>query len=130
MILVQGKKSTPEAPTGATPAERRKGNFRARRERLWVRSLGVLALLSMVMIGGQFIYSENAQSLSPREKLFDKGVDARIPTSRVNDGKLHRFAYNAGPSPVRFIIVKLDSDRYGVAFDACQICGDKGYFQQ
>jgi high-affinity iron transporter len=130
MILWQRQKSAPEAPTEANPAERRKANYRARRERLWVRSLGVLALLSMVMITAQFVYSENAQSISPPEKLFDKGNDARIPISLVGDGKLHRFAYGTGPNQVRFIVFKLESDRYGVAFDACQICGDKGYFQQ
>src|SRR5215831_17386369 len=130
MILWQRQKATADVAAGANPAERRKARNRARRERLWVRSLGVLALLSMVMITAEFVYSENAQALSPPEKVFDKGSDVRVPVSQVSDGKLHRFAYNAGASPVRFIIFKVDSGRYGVGFDACQICGDKGYFQQ
>src|SRR5262249_41210497 len=61
---------------------------------------------------------------------FDRGQDVRIPISRVSDGKMHRFAYRADGKLVRFILVKTDSDKIGVAFDACAICGDKGYYQQ
>ncbi|HEY6330122.1 MAG TPA: DUF2318 domain-containing protein, partial [Blastocatellia bacterium] len=73
--------------------------------------------------------SANTGVVSPPEQVFQQGADARIPLSKVNDGKLHFFAYNAASGPVRFLTIKLASGKLGVAFDACQICGSKGYFQ-
>jgi high-affinity iron transporter len=129
MILWQKKSSGTTVPDDASPAERRKILHRAGRERLWTRSLAVGALVLMVLITGDFVYSANTGAVSPPEQVFQQGTDARIPLSRVNDGRMHFFAYNAATGPVRFLIIKLDSGKIGVAFDACQICGSKGYFQ-
>jgi high-affinity iron transporter len=128
MIFWQRKTSV-EPPADANPAERRKAIYRARRERLWVRSLAALALVLMVMITGEFVYSAGNSIISPPEQVFDPGRDVRVAVSKVDDGKLHRFAYTAAGRTVRFIMIKLESGKIGVAFDACQICGDKGYFQ-
>ena len=128
MILWQ-RKAVAEPPPDANAAERRKMLYRAGRERLWTRSLAVLALVLMVMITGDFVYSANNGAVAPPEQVFPQGVTVRVPISKVNDGKLHVFAYSSGGQTVHFIMIKLDSGRIGVAFDACQICGDKGYYQ-
>ena len=98
---------------------------------MWARSLGALALLSITMIAAQFVYSAGATPSTPPEQVFNEGQPVAIPVSRVDDGRLHHFAYtSASGGSVRFILIKLDSGRIGVALDACQICGDKGYYQQ
>ena len=129
MILWQ-RKSNIEPAADLNAAERRKVLHRVSRERLWTRSLAVLALVLMVMITGDFVYSANSGAMAPPEQVFQQGAQVRLPLARVNDGKLHMFAYNAGDRTVRFIMMKLDSGKIGVAFDACQICGDKGYYQE
>ena len=131
MILWQRKVGADASQEGgaANAAERRKIIHSARREQLWTRSLGLLALTLMVLITGDFVYSANRGAVAPPERVFQQGEDARIPVSKVNDGKLHLFAYNASGQTVRFLMIKLDSGKMGVAFDACQICGAKGYFQ-
>jgi high-affinity iron transporter len=130
MLLWQKQRPAP-MPPDANPAERRKALHLARRERLWTRSLGALALLSIMMITAQFVYSAGSTPSTPPEQIFNTGQQVSIPVSRVDDGKLHHFVYTAaGGDMVRFIMMKLDSGRIGVALDACQICGDKGYYQQ
>ncbi|HKV42937.1 MAG TPA: Fe-S-containing protein [Blastocatellia bacterium] len=129
LMIIWQRQRTADIPADVNPAERRKMIFRARRERLWTRSLGILAVLSMVMITGQFVYSASSIPSNPPEQVFEHGKEARIAISKVDDGKLHLFAYDASGKTVRFLIMKLASGKMGVAFDACQICGDKGYYQ-
>ncbi|HLG17063.1 MAG TPA: Fe-S-containing protein [Blastocatellia bacterium] len=130
LLIAWRRRTAAELPAGANPAEQRKHLHRVRRERTWARALAGLALVSMVAITGQFVYSARAGQLSPPEDHFQSGSEVHIPLARVNDGNLHRFAYHASDRLVRFIIVRLDSGELGVAFDSCAICGDKGYFQQ
>ena len=128
MILWQRQKpSDPSAD--ANPAERRKALYRAKRERLWTRSLATLAVLSIVMIATEFVYSANSSQNQPIEQTFDKGSNVTIPLAKVDDGKLHLFAYNTGGVQVRFLLMRISATKMGVALDACQICGDKGYYQ-
>jgi FTR1 family protein len=117
-------------PDSANPAERRKALYEARRERLILRALQALILASMAAIAAQFVHSMSQGQLSPPEQYFDGGNDVRLPMARLEDGRLHRFAYRAGDRTVRFLVIKLGSGRVAVALDACQICGDKGYYQR
>jgi FTR1 family protein len=131
LMLIWQRQRPQLVASDANPAERRKALHLARRERMWTRSLGALALLSIAMITAQFVYSAGATPTTPPEQVFKGGQQVSIPVSRVNDGKLHFFAYTpADGGTVRFLLIKLDSGKIGVALDACQICGDKGYYQQ
>jgi len=131
LMLIWQRPRSEALPADANPAERRRAQHLARRERMWARSLGALALLSITMIAAQFVYSAGATPSTPPEQVFNEGQPVAIPVSRVDDGRLHHFAYtSASGGSVRFILIKLDSGRIGVALDACQICGDKGYYQQ
>ncbi len=56
----------------------------------------------------------------------------RIKTADVSDGHLHRYSYITEDGyRVRFFIIQRyeNSDKFGVVFDACQICGDDGYLE-
>ncbi|HKF59043.1 MAG TPA: Fe-S-containing protein [Blastocatellia bacterium] len=129
LMLIWQRQRPQALPVDANPAERRKALHLARRERMWTRSLGALALLSITMITAQFVYS--AAPTTTTEQVFKGGGPVNIQVSRVDDGKLHHFEYTtADGGTVRFILIKLDSGKIGVALDACQICGDKGYYQQ
>jgi len=131
LMLIWQRQKSAALPADANPAERRKAQHVARRERMWARALGALALLSITMIAAQFLYSASTNPITPPEHVFKAGQQISIPLSSVDDGKLHHFAYtSAAGGTVRFILMKVDSGRIGVALDACQICGDKGYYQQ
>jgi FTR1 family protein len=131
LMLIWQRQRPQALPADANPAEKRKALHLVRRERMWTRSLGALALLTITMITAQFVYSAGTTPATLPEQKFNAGEQVSIPVSRVDDGKLHHFAYTtADGATVRFILIKLDSGKIGVALDACQICGDKGYYQQ
>lgn len=70
-------------------------------------------------------------TLTPPEpyELHD-GV-ATINYVQVSDGHLHRFQYKAKDGTVmRFIIIKKNGGAYGVGLDACENCGDTGYYEK
>lgn len=93
--------------------------------------------IAAVMFAGQahwdFIGSRPPQ-LSEATRITMTPDDlVRLPLTPLMDGKLHRFAWVADDGKVvRFFIINRLPDRIapGVVFDACLLCGDKGYIQQ
>ena len=70
-------------------------------------------------------------------KNFDPArIEVRIPVNQVDDYNLHAFEMNRSGSPnkaprVRWIVIrKPASAAYGVGLDACDVCGNAGYFQR
>ena len=55
-----------------------------------------------------------------------------VPFEKVNDGHLHRFGYTTDDGvTIRFIVIqKPNSSAYGVGLDACDICGETGYYEK
>ena len=55
-----------------------------------------------------------------------------VPMEAVSDGHLHRFEYKTEKNiNVRWIVVKKPgSASYGVGLDACEVCGNAGYFER
>jgi FTR1 family protein len=130
LVLWQRTKVQEQPSPDANPAERRKQLSRARRERALTISLASLSIVAIALLTTQFVYSMRDDELSAPEAYYEGGKNVRIPISQVDDGKLHRFVYRAPQGEVRFIIIKLKSGNWGVALDACLICGDKGYYQE
>ena len=70
-------------------------------------------------------------TLSPPEAYALADGVATIPFSQVEDGHLHRFEYKAADGTVmRFIIIKKNGGAYGIGLDACENCGDAGYYEK
>ena len=55
-----------------------------------------------------------------------------VPMENVSDGHLHRFEYKTEKNiNVRWIVVKKpNSASFGVGLDACEVCGNAGYFER
>lgn len=75
---------------------------------------------------------EREVELSPVEESRVEGDNVYVSLSQLEDGHLHRFAYTTpNGKTVRFIIIKKpNSSSYGVGLDACDICGETGYFER
>jgi uncharacterized membrane protein len=59
------------------------------------------------------------------------GDEIRIPLEQVEDGHLHRFAWKTSDgTEVRFIVIRKSAAAYGVGLDACDICGNTGYYER
>ena len=58
--------------------------------------------------------------------------ELRVPLEMVEDGHLHRFGYTTDEGiPVRFIVIlkQEGTTNYGIGLDACEICGEAGYYE-
>ncbi len=69
---------------------------------------------------------------APVEQPLSDGESLRVPFEMVEDGHLHRFGYDTEDGKtVRFIVVLKteNTNNYGVGLDACEICGEAGYYE-
>jgi len=118
----------------ANPADRRLARAAGRRQgrsRAWGATLGI-AILAILGLG--FVYSQPPASLSsatPVAVIGGSGGVVRIPLTSFHGKKLERFVVQIEGKPVRFIAVPVDSQGHiATAFDACLICGPRGYYQE
>ncbi len=70
-------------------------------------------------------------TLTPPEPYELHDGIATINFVQISDGHLHRFQYKAKDGTImRFIIIKKNGGAYGVGLDACENCGDAGYYEK
>ncbi|MDR0551654.1 MAG: Fe-S-containing protein [Spirochaetaceae bacterium] len=127
--LVQCKTAGSAIPPN--PAVIRKQKAAGRRNRR--RNTAALLLLAFPVFAltGLKALSERAVVLSPAEPFTLTGEEIIIPVTQIEDGHLHRFAWNASDNTeVRFIVVKKSASAWGVGLDACDICGNTGYYER
>lgn len=114
------------------PAEHRKIRAKWRRRRRWSVAAVCCLALSLVTITAVKAYDSREVELSPSEdfELCDDGC--YVPLSQVDDGHLHRFTYTSeNDVGIRFIIIKKPGgSAYGIGLDACDICGETGYYER
>ncbi len=126
MVLMDWRARPVPAVAGTGAAERRKAQWMARRERLWTFSVSIAAFIFIVLVTAEFIYAKSQLTLSAAAAVEAGGGLVRIPIAAIQDGVLHR--YRLGKT--RFIVIRRPGLDPGVALDACEICGDVGYYQR
>ncbi len=113
------------------PAELRKLKRYERDSRRWgilLLVLGVFSLVDMTLIKKK---ANSLVQLSPSEEFQIDGNRIFIPLVQVSDGHLHRFSWtNQKGKTVRFIIVQKKGTNFGIGFDACEVCGNVGYYER
>jgi uncharacterized membrane protein len=109
-------------------AERRLLEAQNRRQRNWMMAAAVASLTVILVLTADFIYAR-ANSTPPTARAIEAvGNIVRVPVGEVQDGSMHLFTVNAGGQSLRFMIIKKPNG-WGVALDACRICGAEGYRQ-
>ena len=116
----------------SNPAEHRKIRAKWRNIRRW--STTALATLAFTVITMTAInaYANRPVELSPIEDAAIVDGQMQIPFEQVADGRLHRFGYTTDNGvTIRFIVIqKPNSSAYGIGLDACDICGETGYYEK
>ena len=124
------KNAGPER-SGLNPAEIRKQKAALRRLRRYCGLAVVLLGFGVFALTGLKAWDSREVALSPPEPFTLEGEEIRIPIERIEDGHLHRFAWNAQDgTEVRFIVIKKSASAWGVGLDACDICGNTGYYER
>ena len=126
MVLFEIKRREP-VPVPASPAERRKAMWSARRERLWMASVYASSFLFILLVTAEFIYTKSVNTLSPATAVTFVDGKATIPLSQVSDHDLHAFAATVNGVNIRFWLYQKPDGKIATVFDACQICGPVGF---
>jgi high-affinity iron transporter len=129
MVLFEARRRTPILAANASPAERRKAAWSARRERLWMGSVYTCSFLFIAMITAEFVYAKTITGLSPAMEITFTNGQATIPLAQVSDGDLHRYQAKENGTEVRFWLYKKPDGKIATVFDACQICGAVGFYK-
>jgi high-affinity iron transporter len=124
----QSAKQDKSARETMNDAEKRLLESQNRRQRNWMMAAAVASLTVILVLTADFIYAR-ANSAPPAARPMEAiGNVVRVPVSEVQDGSMHLFTVNAGGQSLRFMIIKKPNG-WGVALDACRICGAEGYRQ-
>ena len=113
------------------PAQLRK--LRARNRNRRRQAVGLLLTLALSVVSMTFVRAYDTREVALSEPETYKVEDDRIlvPMDSVSDGHLHRFEYRTENGVnVRWIVVKKPgSASFGVGLDACEVCGNAGYYE-
>ena len=115
------------------PAEHRKIKAKWRSIRRWATTVIVVCVLGVLNLTVAEAMNQTDTTLSPIEEA--SSVDSEniyISFDLVSDGHLHRFAYTSDNDvQIRFIVIKKpNSSSYGIGLDACDVCGETGYYEK
>ena len=134
MILLEQRRRIPAAlPANVTSADIRRAAWSARREKTWSTAVVATSFLFIFFSSAEFIYAKSSTALSETTPVTLVGDQVTVPTSQVNDDKLHRFGVHVddghGHSPeVRFLLYKRPDGTIVSVADACTICGPVGFY--
>jgi high-affinity iron transporter len=128
MVLFDAKRRQP-MPEPASPAERRKAAWTARKERSWMASVYGFSFVFIALVTAEFIYTKSVSALSPATEVSFVNGQVKISLSQVSDGDLHRYEAQENGTAVRFWLYQKPDGKVATVFDACQICGGVGFYK-
>jgi high-affinity iron transporter len=128
MVLFEVKRRQPAAAPNS-PAERRKAEWSARRERLWMGSVYASAFVFILLVTAEFVYAKSVSKLSPAQQVTFVNGEVRIPLTQVQDGDLHRYVASENGTEIRFWLYQKPDGKIATVFDACEICGAVGFYK-
>jgi high-affinity iron transporter len=128
MVLFEAKRREP-VPAAASPAQRRKAAWSARRERLWMGSVYTFSFLFIAMVTAEFVYAKSQSALSPSTEVSFTNGRVSIALAAISDGDLHRFQAQENGTEIRFWLYQKPDGKIATVFDACDICGAVGFYK-
>lgn len=113
------------------PAQHRKIKAKWRNIRRWSATSFILIVCTVLLMTIIETIVTAETQLSPTEESTISGDNIIVTYDQVSDGHLHRFGYTTeNGTEIRFIVIqKPNSTTYGVGMDACDICGQTGYYE-
>jgi FTR1 family protein len=128
MILFESKRRAPSI-TAESASERRKAQWSARRERLWMGSVYATSFIFILMVTAEFIYAKSVNALSPATEVTFVNGQIAIPLKQIYDGDIHRYQASENGQEIRFWLYQKPDGSVATVFDACEICGAVGFYK-
>ncbi len=138
LILREWLTPSSQALAGINEAERRLFESQRRRQRRWMIAAASACLTVILVLTADFVYARANSAPPATHKVAPTADLIHIPLADVQDGNLHIFAVNTSSQEFRFLVIKKPQTAecsqkhekcWGVALDACRICGAEGYRQ-
>jgi FTR1 family protein len=129
MLLIPGREKGEAPVAGAAARLEKAGSRRQSRSRVLGATLGLIILAAL---GLGFVYSRPPAALSAATAVA-AGADGkvRIPLATFQGTALHRFQTTVAGQRVRFFAIPIaKGGPIATAFDACLLCGPRGYYQE
>ncbi|MCR4687767.1 MAG: Fe-S-containing protein [Lachnospiraceae bacterium] len=115
------------------PADHRIIKAKQRSMRRFAAAIIICSIIGVINLSYFVKLNETEVTLSPIEpaaSVDDENI--YVTFEQVSDGHLHRFAYTTENGvEIRFIVIKKpNSSSYGIGLDACDVCGETGYYER
>jgi len=128
--LLLGGRRAATAPAGAASGpEARLARAAAGRDAARRRLIGVVGLLMVGLLSTAFAQQSRQPVRAPGEPLALTGGEARFDAAPLADGHLRFYEVLVDGRTVRFFALQV-GDEVRTCADACEICGDKGYYER
>jgi len=127
--LLLGRGQPADPPAGASAPEIRLARAAAQRDASRRRWSGVVGLLMVALLSTAFVQQSRQPVRPPGTALPLTGDQARIDPALLHDGHMHFYEVPVGGTTVRLFALEVAGD-VKVCADACEICGDKGYYER
>ena len=132
LTIVLIVRSYKQNETYNNPAEKRKILRKWQSVRHWSAAIICCLILMVLNLTWFTDITNTVVELSPVEESRVENGNVYVTFEQVADGHLHRFAYTTKNNvQIRFIVIKKpNSSAYGIGLDACDICGETGYYEK
>ncbi|MBI1797220.1 MAG: DUF2318 domain-containing protein [Candidatus Eisenbacteria bacterium] len=128
-LLLGAKSPAPAADPAASGPEARLARAAAQRESTRRRVSGVIGLAVVGLLATAFAIESKTPEKAPATALAPSDGRVTLDLAPLGDGRLHFYETPVPGGTVRFFAVKVGDD-VKTCLDACEICGDKGYYEQ
>ncbi len=119
---------SPKPQEEVNSAERRRAEWERRRTRRWMFAAASLCALVVIALAADFVYARQADARPAATAVFPQDGALHIPIAQVDDGNIHFYEAREANAAIRFFVIRKPGG-WGVALDACRICGWAGYRQ-
>lgn len=131
MLIPATKRAAgPAAGKALSAPEKRRAAGILRTQKRWRAAALVVGIVAVVSLASAYAYSRLPRGIDPPVMLEPVDGDVRVPIAGLNDGRLHRFGVRIDETIVRFFVIEGEKGRLTTAFDACEVCGADGYFEE
>jgi high-affinity iron transporter len=117
------------APVEMSDADRRRAEWDRRKQSRWMFAAASVSVLVIVALATDFVYARAAAGPAPAQSLTAQNDSVRVPVAQISDNDLHFYQVVDGAATIRFFVIRKPGGAWGVALDACRICGPQGYRQ-
>ncbi len=130
-VLFPGKSRLPVMNVeGLSSPEKRKALAQSRADKRFRTAASVSGFIVLLALSFSYVQAKAPQNITPPEIVSVENGEVKIPVSKLSAETLYRYGAALNGKLVRFLVMKTKEGKVLSGFDACKICGSKGYLQE